>query len=979
VRRFAVLAALLVFAPPAHAASLYDGPGPRPGPDILYAPPADAPQLANTGIWRAPPILISGASAYRDGEFLYQDWLFDDHGARGARDPSDPRFDNDTFSAPYGTYTYPTDAKYAGNAADLVELRIRALDDATAFRLTYNTLVDPEVTATTIALGDSAAPLALPHGANATAPATHFLTVHGSSADLRLAATDTEVGPAPSVSVSVERQQIEVTVPRSAWDPGRGVVRVAAGTGLWDPGTGRYLVPVEQASETQPGGGGGLPNPTAIFNAAFRYEVRDQAAPAEGEEPLQEIHRPDSAFTTPRWWRDQAQGDALRTGDLTPFFAMVDFGKLRDGVDDDMPGAAKGTPVGGPMNRILASRFQPGQGQDFDRECGNATNCEGELLSRLQPYAIYVPRKAPPPGGYGMTLLLHSLAANYNQFAGSNNQSQLGERAGGSIVITPAGRGPDAWYWGVGGADTFEVWADVARRFALDPEWTAISGYSMGGYGTYKFATQYPDLFAIANPVVGPPSLGISVSGEDSTGGPETNTGPMLPSVRHIPFLMWNGSSDELVPISGAAAHAQRFDDLAYRYVWDVFAPADHFTLAVKDQYEPAAAFLGDAKVDRNPAHVTYVLNPKMDFPEAGTVADHAYWLSELRVRDASGDAPRGFIDVVSEGFGVTDPVPGDTESGGGALTGGGPFPPVIGYAERSRAWGEPGSAPVRNRLRIEAANVSSVVVDPRRARVTCGADLEVESDGPLEVRLAGCGRTETFGGAEGGGGSGGGGRGGRGGRGRPAASCRAANGFVRAAARPFGRGVRIEAAQIDERTFGVDVFRVSRGRRVTGEVRVARFTRRTGSFRWSGRGRGVRDGIYIVRFTKRLARGRVDVRRVVLERRRGRWRRLPDYYRRVSCGRLSSFKLTRPVFGGTTRRSLGIAFRVSTRSRVGIVVLRGRRVVKRFRTSSRAPRRTHRLRLSPRGLRRGAYRVRLTVRPARGEPLTATLTARRL
>ena len=76
-------------------------------------------------------------------------------------------------------------------------------------------------------------------------------------------------------------------------------------------------------------------------------------------------------------------------------------------------------------------------------------------------------------------------------------------------MITPAGRGPDGWYYGTAGADMFEVWADVARRFDLDPAWTAISGYSMGGYGTYKFAAQYPDLFARANPVVGPPGLGI--------------------------------------------------------------------------------------------------------------------------------------------------------------------------------------------------------------------------------------------------------------------------------------------------------------------------------------------------------------------------------------------------------------------------------------------------------------------------------------
>ncbi|MGH3326736.1 MAG: hypothetical protein ACRDPT_02870, partial [Streptomycetales bacterium] len=57
------------------AGSLYGGPGPRPGPDVLYRPPARAPQLSNGGPWQAEPILISGASAYRDGEFLYQDFL----------------------------------------------------------------------------------------------------------------------------------------------------------------------------------------------------------------------------------------------------------------------------------------------------------------------------------------------------------------------------------------------------------------------------------------------------------------------------------------------------------------------------------------------------------------------------------------------------------------------------------------------------------------------------------------------------------------------------------------------------------------------------------------------------------------------------------------------------------------------------------------------------------------------------------------
>ena len=166
--------------------SLYQGPGPRPGPNILYSAPATAPQLENAGDWHAKPILISGASAYRQGEFLYQDYLYDDHGAQGAsRDPGDPRTSNDSFSLPNGTYTYPTNPAYANNAADLVELRVKPVPSATNFRITLNSLTDPSLVATTIAIGSSPQPRAFPYGANATAPAQFFLTVHGDHADLR--------------------------------------------------------------------------------------------------------------------------------------------------------------------------------------------------------------------------------------------------------------------------------------------------------------------------------------------------------------------------------------------------------------------------------------------------------------------------------------------------------------------------------------------------------------------------------------------------------------------------------------------------------------------------------------------------------------------------------------------------------------------------------------------------------------------------
>ncbi|WP_334191094.1 glucodextranase DOMON-like domain-containing protein, partial [Noviherbaspirillum sp.] len=169
--------------------SLYSGPAPRPGPDILYASPPRAPQLENTGIWRARPILVSGASAYRRGEFLYQDFLYDDRGANAnVQDPADARRTAENFSRANGTYTYPTDPAYAGNAADIVELRIKPQSNFTAFRVTMNSLIDAERVGFTIALGDSATARPFPFGANVSAPAQYFLTVHGNQAVLTNAA-----------------------------------------------------------------------------------------------------------------------------------------------------------------------------------------------------------------------------------------------------------------------------------------------------------------------------------------------------------------------------------------------------------------------------------------------------------------------------------------------------------------------------------------------------------------------------------------------------------------------------------------------------------------------------------------------------------------------------------------------------------------------------------------------------------------------
>jgi hypothetical protein len=67
-------------------------------------------------------------------------------------------------------------------------------------------------------------------------------------------------------------------------------------------------------------------------------------------------------------------------------------------------------------------------------------------------------------------------------------------------------------------------------------------------------------------------------------------------------------------------------------------------------------------------------------------------------------------------------------------------------YVEQSKAWGKAPRAPRADVLELDAQNLSRVVVHPKRAKLGCRAKLHVKTDGPLEVKLAGCHRTAGFG-----------------------------------------------------------------------------------------------------------------------------------------------------------------------------------------------------------------------------------------
>jgi PKD repeat protein len=228
--------------------------------------------------------------------------------------------------------------------------------------------------------------------------------------------------------------------------------------------------------------------------------------------------------------------------------------------------------------------------------------------------------------------------------------------------------------------------------------------------------------------------------------------------------------------------------------------------------------------------------------------------------------------------------------------------------------------------------------------------------------------------GAPGGPGTGGPGAGGPGTGGPGTGGCARRQGPASVEPVSKGRRLRFAVAAGTSGPVSIDVLRHSRGRRVVGPRKVASFSRSTS---FTLKGRRLKPGIYTVRMRGRTATGEAVSRRVALVREAGRFRRLPAYTARNRCGRLRAVALNRPVFGGSDGRPLKVAFALERESLVRVDLLRGKRAIRVLAQGRRPAEAVQRLRIKSRGLRRGTYRVRVTL--LGGERETQTVAARRI
>jgi hypothetical protein len=216
-------------------------------------------------------------------------------------------------------------------------------------------------------------------------------------------------------------------------------------------------------------------------------------------------------------------------------------------------------------------------------------------------------------------------------------------------------------------------------------------------------------------------------------------------NLRWVPAVIYQGGTDNNVPITNGQAAADALTARGYRYRMYVFPADNHFSPGAVDRWEEAVSYLNAApRIDPNPARVSYVRDMAFEsdvnraafsdqqiFPPGGHQLrfDHAYWMSELTPSDPTNGVAS--VDATSLAI-ASRPTRTQAESGAG----GSPDP----YAWTGHSWAPAGArARTANGFKAEINGASAVRFDARRMRLDLSRPISVDvrNDRALELRLA--------------------------------------------------------------------------------------------------------------------------------------------------------------------------------------------------------------------------------------------------
>jgi pimeloyl-ACP methyl ester carboxylesterase len=355
-------------------------------------------------------------------------------------------------------------------------------------------------------------------------------------------------------------------------------------------------------------------------------------------------------------------------------------------------------------------------------------------LGKYQPYALYFPDSGTSP--YPLQMVFHGSGAIHgSQIDQPGMQQAFGEQFG-RLLVSPLARGPDGYGSDISERDLLDVMKDVEENFDIDLERVISSGYSQGGYISFRMAALYPQRFAGFIAWVGFTGEGFNGPLEDQglsgTAGAVGNIRDFVGNLRSIPGSMIYAAEDQLVQVTSAQNMRQAFDATDNIYKWYMHPIAEHLTFILLDQWDKEATDSADFQREPRPVRVTLRHDPTIASPKYGITHDKAYWISNIKNRDVGVDhlaQVYGDIDLINYACGGNIAIGNDANDAG-------PWPlPWVSF-ERNETGRM--NVPVDNLLEGSLKNISALTIDVNQ---TCNKGkllrYSITTDGPATMNFS--------------------------------------------------------------------------------------------------------------------------------------------------------------------------------------------------------------------------------------------------
>lgn len=184
-------------------------------------------------------------------------------------------------------------------------------------------------------------------------------------------------------------------------------------------------------------------------------------------------------------------------------------------------------------------------------------NQEARISSNGLKYLLYFPRDYRKDKKFPLMLFLHGSEER-------GNRLELVKRHGPPkivetkdlpfIIISPLC--PSRRYWMPN--PLMETLNEVIQETNADKERIYGTGISMGGYGIWDLAIQFPETFAALAPVCG--------------GGDESK----VYRIKDVPTWVFHGAKDDTVPLSESATMVQELMKAGGMVTFTIYPDADH-------------------------------------------------------------------------------------------------------------------------------------------------------------------------------------------------------------------------------------------------------------------------------------------------------------------------------------------------------------------------------------------------------------------